>query len=104
MSQPLLDLGDVGVMHQGVRRRRHPQRVHTETIICSSWRARGCCPSCPWMPHSTTRGPLLSHAEADGARLEAQQFLEAIRALLPADIGNVMPESATNPDMGEHER
>ena len=46
----------------------------------------------------------VSHAEANGALLEAQQFLEAVRAPLPADIGNVAPESATNPDVGEHER
>jgi uncharacterized protein (UPF0332 family) len=46
----------------------------------------------------------VSHAEANGALLEAQQFLEAVRALLPADIGNAAPESATNPDVGEHER
>ena len=46
----------------------------------------------------------VSHAEANGALLEAQQFLEAIRALLPANIGNVAPESATNSDVGEHER
>jgi uncharacterized protein (UPF0332 family) len=46
----------------------------------------------------------VSHAEANGALLEAQQFLEAVRALLPADIGNAAPESATNPDVGEHGR
>jgi hypothetical protein len=45
----------------------------------------------------------VSHAEANRALREAQQFLEAIRALLPADIGNVAPESATNPDVGEYE-
>jgi uncharacterized protein (UPF0332 family) len=43
----------------------------------------------------------VSHAEANAALLEAQQFLEAIRTLLPSDIGNVAPESATNPDVGE---
>jgi hypothetical protein len=31
-------------------------------------------------------------------------LLEAVRALLPADIGNVVAESATNPDVEEHER
>jgi uncharacterized protein (UPF0332 family) len=46
----------------------------------------------------------VSHAEANEALLEAQQFLEAIRALLPADIGSVAPEGATNPDVGEHGR
>jgi uncharacterized protein (UPF0332 family) len=46
----------------------------------------------------------VSRAEANGALLEAQQFLEAVRALLPADIGNVAPEGATNPDVGEHGR
>ena len=46
----------------------------------------------------------VSHAEANEAQLEAQQFLEAVRALLPADIGNVAPEGTTNPDVGEHGR
>ena len=32
MAQPLLYLRDVGIMHQGVRRRRRPQRVHTEAV------------------------------------------------------------------------
>jgi uncharacterized protein (UPF0332 family) len=45
----------------------------------------------------------VSHTEANAALLEAQQFVEAVRALLPADIGNVAPESATNPDVEEHE-
>ena len=46
----------------------------------------------------------VSHAEANGALLEAQQFVDAVRTLLPADIGNVAPESATNPDVGEQGR
>jgi uncharacterized protein (UPF0332 family) len=46
----------------------------------------------------------VSHAKANAALLEAQQFLEAVRALLPTDIGNVAPEGATNPDVGEHGR
>jgi uncharacterized protein (UPF0332 family) len=46
----------------------------------------------------------VSHAEANGALLEAQQFLDAVRTLMPADIGNVAPDSMTNPDVGEHER
>jgi uncharacterized protein (UPF0332 family) len=46
----------------------------------------------------------VSHAEANEALLEAQQFLEAVRALLPADIGNLAPEGATNPDVGEQGR
>jgi uncharacterized protein len=44
----------------------------------------------------------VSPTEANAALLAAQQFVEAVRALLPADIGNVAPESSTNPDVGEH--
>jgi uncharacterized protein len=44
----------------------------------------------------------VSSTEANAALLAAQQFVEAVRALLPADIGNVAPESSTNPDVGEH--
>jgi uncharacterized protein (UPF0332 family) len=45
----------------------------------------------------------VSPTEANATLLAAQQFVEAVRALLPADIGNVAPESSTNPDVGEHQ-
>jgi len=35
---------------------------------------------------------------------EAQQFLEAIRSLLPAEISDVAANSEANPDVGEQER
>ena len=38
----------------------------------------------------------VSRADANRALLEAQQFLEAVRALLPADIRNVTPEGTAN--------
>jgi uncharacterized protein (UPF0332 family) len=44
----------------------------------------------------------VGHAEAKEALIEAQQFVEAVRVLLPADIANVTPESATNPDVEGH--
>jgi uncharacterized protein (UPF0332 family) len=46
----------------------------------------------------------VSHAEASRALHEAQQFLEAVRVLLPADIGNIVPENSANPDVGKHEQ
>jgi uncharacterized protein (UPF0332 family) len=45
----------------------------------------------------------VSSAEANSARREAQQFLEAIRLLLPADIANVAPESTVNAEVEEQE-
>jgi hypothetical protein len=44
----------------------------------------------------------VSPTKANAALLTARQFVEGVRALLPADIGNVAPESSTNPDVGEH--
>ena len=46
----------------------------------------------------------VSRDEANGALIEAQQFLEAVRALLPADIRNVAPESTANSEVEEHGR
>lgn len=46
----------------------------------------------------------VSHAAANRALHEAEQFLEAVGALLPTDIGNVVPENPANPDVGEHEQ
>ena len=46
----------------------------------------------------------VSHAEAHVALLAAQQFLEAVRALLPADIVDAATDHEANPDVGEQER
>jgi uncharacterized protein (UPF0332 family) len=46
----------------------------------------------------------ISHAEANIALLEAQQFLEAVRSLLPAEIVDVAADREATPDMGEQER
>jgi uncharacterized protein (UPF0332 family) len=46
----------------------------------------------------------ISHAEANLALIEAQQFLEAIRSLLPAEIVDVAADREANPDVGEQER
>jgi uncharacterized protein (UPF0332 family) len=46
----------------------------------------------------------VSRAEANGALIEAQQFLEAVRALLPAGIRNIAPESTANSEVEEHGR
>jgi len=46
----------------------------------------------------------VSHAAANMALREAQQFLEAIRSLLPAEISDVAANSEANPDVGEQER
>jgi uncharacterized protein (UPF0332 family) len=46
----------------------------------------------------------VSHAEANIALIEAQQFLEAVRALLPADIVDVAADHEANPEAGEQER
>jgi len=43
----------------------------------------------------------VSHAEASIALIESQQFLEAIRSLLPTDIIDVATERETNPELGE---
>ena len=42
-----------------------------------------------------------SHTEASIALIESQQFLEAIRSLLPPDIINMATGRATNPELGE---
>jgi len=46
----------------------------------------------------------VSHAAANMALREAQQFLEAIRSLLPAEISDVAANGEANPDVGEQER
>jgi uncharacterized protein (UPF0332 family) len=46
----------------------------------------------------------ISHAEANVALIEAQQFLEAVRSLLPAEIVDVAADREATPDMGEQER
>jgi uncharacterized protein (UPF0332 family) len=46
----------------------------------------------------------ISHAEANVALIEAQQFLEAVRSLLPAEIVDVAADREALPDMGEQER
>jgi uncharacterized protein (UPF0332 family) len=46
----------------------------------------------------------IRHAEANGALIEAQQFLEAVRSLLPAEIIDVVANRDANPDVGEQER
>ncbi len=46
----------------------------------------------------------VSRAEADIALFAAQQFLEAVRALLPADIVDVAADHEANPEVGEQER
>jgi uncharacterized protein len=46
----------------------------------------------------------ISHAEAHVALIEAQQFLEAVRSLLPAEIVDVAADREALPDMGEQER
>jgi uncharacterized protein (UPF0332 family) len=46
----------------------------------------------------------VSHTEATVALIEAQQFLEAIQALLPADIIDVTSDRGAEPEMGEQER
>lgn len=40
----------------------------------------------------------VSHAEAHVALSEAQQFLEAVRSLLPADLVDAPPKSEANPE------
>jgi hypothetical protein len=46
----------------------------------------------------------VSHAEANVALIETQQFLEAVRSLLPAGIVEVAPDREVNPEGGEQER
>jgi uncharacterized protein (UPF0332 family) len=46
----------------------------------------------------------VSHAEANVALVEAQQFLEAVRSLLPAEIFDVVADHEANPDVGDQER
>src|SRR5262244_841007 len=43
----------------------------------------------------------VSHTEASIALIESQQFLEAIRSLLPPDIINIATKRGTNPELGE---
>jgi uncharacterized protein (UPF0332 family) len=46
----------------------------------------------------------IPHAEAHVALIEAQQFLEAVRSLLPAEICDVASDREADPDVGEQER
>jgi uncharacterized protein (UPF0332 family) len=46
----------------------------------------------------------VGHAEANVALVEAQQFLEAVRSLLPAEIVNAVADREANPDVGDQER
>jgi uncharacterized protein (UPF0332 family) len=46
----------------------------------------------------------VSHAEANIALIEAQQFLEAVRSLLPAEIFDVVADCEISPDMGDQDR
>ena len=46
----------------------------------------------------------VSHAAATMALSEAQQFLEAIRSLLPADIVDAASDREAEPDTGKQER
>jgi len=46
----------------------------------------------------------VSHAEANMALLEAQQFLEAIRFLLPVDIVDGAAEREAHPEAREQEQ
>jgi uncharacterized protein (UPF0332 family) len=46
----------------------------------------------------------ISDADANVALTEAQQFLEAVRSLLPAEIVDVAADREANPDVGEQER
>jgi uncharacterized protein (UPF0332 family) len=49
-------------------------------------------------------GAHISHAEAKVALIEAQQFLEAVRSLLPAAIFDAVAEREACPDRGDQER
>ena len=46
----------------------------------------------------------VSHAEANMALIEAHQFLEAVRSLLPAEIFGVVAEREADPDVRDQER
>ena len=46
----------------------------------------------------------VSHAEANVALIEAQQFFEAVRSLLPAEIFDVVADREANPNAGDQER
>ena len=46
----------------------------------------------------------VSHGEANIALIEAQQFLEAVRSLLPAEIFDVVADCEVNLDMGDQDR
>jgi uncharacterized protein (UPF0332 family) len=46
----------------------------------------------------------VNHTEATMALIEAQQFLEAIQVLLPADIVDVASDRGAEPEMDEQER
>lgn len=45
----------------------------------------------------------VSHPEANVALIEAQQFLEAVRSLLPAEIVDVAAGREANPDVRQQE-
>jgi hypothetical protein len=44
----------------------------------------------------------VSHTEASIVLIESQQFLEAIRSLLPPDVINMATERETNPELYCH--
>jgi uncharacterized protein (UPF0332 family) len=46
----------------------------------------------------------ISHAEANIALIEAQQFLEAVQSLLPAELFDVVADCEVHPDMGDQDR
>ena len=49
-------------------------------------------------------GAHISHAGANVALVEAHQFLEAVRSLLPPEIVDVVADREVNPNVGEQER
>jgi uncharacterized protein (UPF0332 family) len=46
----------------------------------------------------------VSHADANLALTEAQQFLEAIRSLLPSELLDVVADHEANPNVGDQKR
>jgi hypothetical protein len=46
----------------------------------------------------------VSYADANVALTEAQQFLEAVRSLLPSELLDVVADHEANTDVGDQER
>jgi uncharacterized protein (UPF0332 family) len=46
----------------------------------------------------------VSHADANLALTEAQQFLEAVRSLLPSELLDVVADHEANPNVGDQKR